>query len=121
MKYVECEGVEYPEFQAKGNAARYIMPIAMEYCEGVGVDVGFGKLGWKMPGAIAADLADDFNDLHADNLPNNLQYVFSSHCLEHLPNWVASLRYWHNRLVSGGCIFLYLPQVIFWHFKVRLA
>jgi predicted SAM-dependent methyltransferase len=39
-----------------------------------------------------------------------LDYVFSSHCLEHLYDWVTVLDYWTFKLKSGGTLFLYLPD-----------
>jgi predicted SAM-dependent methyltransferase len=41
---------------------------------------------------------------------DNLDYVFSSHCLEHLYDWVTVLDYWTAKLKSGGVLFLYLPD-----------
>ena len=37
-------------------------------------------------------------------------YVFSSHCLEHLPNYVEALLHWKSRIRPGGTLFLYLPH-----------
>lgn len=37
-------------------------------------------------------------------------YIFSSHCLEHLPNYVQTLDYWMDTLASKGTLFLYLPD-----------
>ncbi len=39
-----------------------------------------------------------------------VDYIFSSHCLEHVPDWVFTLDYWYDKLVSGGILFLYLPD-----------
>ena len=41
---------------------------------------------------------------------DSLDFVFSSHCLEHLKNWEKALKEWHRVLKSGGIIFLYLPH-----------
>ena len=47
----------------------------------------------------------------ANNLPEkDPDYIFSSHCLEHVPDWVSTMEYWHERLVNGGTLFLYLPD-----------
>ena len=40
----------------------------------------------------------------------DLDYIFSSHCLEHVDDWVGALDYWASRLKPGGVIFLYLPH-----------
>jgi SAM-dependent methyltransferase len=37
-------------------------------------------------------------------------YVFSSHCLEHLVDPVKALEHWKTRLKKGGVLFLYLPH-----------
>jgi hypothetical protein len=36
--------------------------------------------------------------------------VYSSHCLEHLEDWVKALDYWTSKLKVGGTLFLYLPH-----------
>lgn len=114
----------YPGYQATGNAARFIMPFAMEFCKGKGYDIGYGKLGWKLPGAIGVDINDKRDGIfHALTLPDinpydsfshakeeTADYIFSSHLLEHLPNWVDALNYWIPILKDGGVLFLYLPH-----------
>ena len=39
-----------------------------------------------------------------------VDYIFSSHCLEHINDWVATLNYWSTKIKEGGVIFLYLPD-----------
>jgi trans-aconitate methyltransferase len=68
------------------------------------------KQEWAFPGATPIDL--DFDDpWHADELPpTQVDYIFSSHCLEHVPDWAGTLLYWTERIKSGGTLFLYLPH-----------
>jgi predicted SAM-dependent methyltransferase len=100
---------EYPEFQSRGNASQFAIPYATHVCTGIGVDVGCNREDWKFPGAIAVDPV--INEFDALNFPyENLDYIFSSHCLEHLLNWVDVLDYWTSKLKSGGVLFLYLPD-----------
>lgn len=110
MITIEHEGNQYPQFQAEGNAAQFAMPFAKHFCKGEGLDIGCMKEEWAFPGAMAIDL--DFDDeWEAMNLPEKeYDYIFSSHCLEHLPDWVGALDYWYTRLKKGGCMFLYLPH-----------
>ena len=59
------------------------------------------------------------NGYDALNFPDNckdLDYIFSSHCLEHVDNWVGVLDYWTDRLKKGGVLFLYLPDYsqVYW-------
>ena len=104
------DGIHYPLFQSQGNAAQFAIPFAKHLCQGEGLDIGCMKKEWSFPGSHAIDL--DFDDpWEAMNLPDKkYDYIFSSHCLEHLPDWVGVLDYWRDHLKSGGCLFLYLPH-----------
>jgi hypothetical protein len=101
----------YPAFQAQGNAAQFAIPYAIQFCKGIGYDIGFCKEIWKLPGAIGIDIA--LNDGYdAMNLPQKeVDYIFSSHCLEHVDNWVTTLEYWISSIKKGGILFLYLPDM----------
>lgn len=108
----EYRGALYPEYLKHGNACQFIVPTALKFCEGNGLDIGAGK--WPLPGAYPVELKDGGD---AMNLPKGcFDYVFSSHCLEHLPNPVAALEHWKTRLRSGGVLFLYLPHpdMVYW-------
>lgn len=96
----------YPTYLKHGNACQFIAPAALKFCQGSGLDVGAGK--WPLPGAIPVDIKDGGD---AMELPHGqFDYVFSSHCLEHLPNPIAALEHWQSRLKTGGVMFLYLPH-----------
>lgn len=102
----EYKGAIYPEYIRNGNACRFILPMAEEFCRGEGLDVGAGK--WPLPGAIPVDLSNGGDALA---LPEaEYDYIFSSHCLEHLANPVAALEHWKSRIRPGGVLFLYLPH-----------
>lgn len=114
MDLIKFKKEVYPAFQASGNAARFIIPFAKEVCRGVGYDIGCGKLEWclsyHIQGAMCIDITID-KKYSATNLPNKkVDFVFSSHCLEHLYNWVEVLDYWKSKLKKGGILFLYLPD-----------
>lgn len=104
---IEHEGKFYHDFQATGFASRFAFPFAKEICKGDGLDVGCSRMEWKLPGAWGIDL--EFDDPYdAMNLPEGyFDYIFSSHCLEHLPDWVGVLDYWGTKT---NTIFLYLPH-----------
>lgn len=98
----------YPYFQSIGFAAQFAIPYAQHVCKGIGYDIGCNKLEWALPGAIPIDLTLGNDGLQ---LPEQrVDYIFSSHCLEHLPQWVDALDHWTSRLKSGGTLFLYLPH-----------
>ena len=106
---IEHNGIHYPTFQASGNAARFALPFAQQVCKGVGYDVGYCKKEWQLPGSIGIDIV---NGTDANDLPDNkVDYVFSSHCLEHVDHWVETLEHWISRLHDGGVLCLYLPDI----------
>lgn len=116
IEIVEYKGHKYPLFQTKGFASKYAFPFAEEVCKGVGYDIGCMKPEWSLPGSIPIDLS--FEDgYHATNLPDGeVDYIFSSHCLEHVNDWVRILDYWTTKIKSNGTLFLYLPDYsqVYW-------
>jgi SAM-dependent methyltransferase len=105
----EYEGVTYPSYLKRGNACSYIEPFARQFCRGKGLDIG-GYKNWVFPGARAVNitLGDGFE---AYCLPDGLNdYIFSSHTLEHLPDYVRALEIWRTCLRADGVLFLYLPH-----------
>jgi hypothetical protein len=109
MELINYKTKTYPKFQSEGNAAQFAIPYAKHFCIGTGIDVGCNREEWMFPGALPIDPV--INEYDALNFPyENLDYVFSSHCLEHLQNWVDVLDYWTSKIKSGGVLFLYLPD-----------
>jgi predicted SAM-dependent methyltransferase len=116
IEKITFKGHEYPKFQSIGNASQFAIPFAKHVCQGEGYDIGCMKTEWSFPGSIPIDIS--FNDGYdANNLPKkNVDYIFSSHCLEHLEDWVSVMDYWYDTLKVGGVLFLYLPDYsqIYW-------
>jgi len=93
-------GSEYPRFITEGFHAQYIFPIAQKVCKGTGLDIGCNREGWSFSGSIPIDNNTNYN---AYNLPDGtFDYIFSSHCLEHLDDYVKALGYWISKLKKGG-------------------
>lgn len=102
----EYRGKMYPAYLKRGNAMQFIAPIAAQFCKGRGLDMGAGA--WPLPGATPRDEKFGHN---LEEIPEReLDYIFSSHCLEHLDNAVRILEHWKVCLRSGGTLFLYLPH-----------
>ena len=102
----DYRGKTYPQYLREGNACRFVTPIALQFCQGKGLDVGAGK--WPLPGAQPVELKDGGD---AMDLPDgSFDFVFSSHCLEHLVNPVAAIEHWKSRIRLDGVLFLYLPH-----------
>jgi SAM-dependent methyltransferase len=103
-------GNQYPRFQSEGFAAQFAIPFALKICHGEGYDIGCNRPQWCLPGAYGIDPAIN-GTYDAMHLPDKqVDYIFSSHCLEHLDNWVDALDYWATKIRKGGVLFLYLPD-----------
>jgi SAM-dependent methyltransferase len=106
----------YPKFQSEGHASQFAIPFAKHLCKGKGYDIGCMRKEWAFPGSVPIDIS--FGDgYHANNLPEiGVDYIFSSHCLEHIPNWVDTMDYWYSVLKPSGVLFLYLPDYsqVYW-------
>ncbi len=111
------QGKFYSDYLTVGGAGCAIFGKARKFCHGKGIDVGAAF--WPLPGAIPVDMgrgrglgrsASDYDDV-------SLDYVFSSHCLEHIDDWEEALAEWVRKIRPGGIIFLYLPhpECAIWH------
>jgi len=120
-KTLDADGVVYygrfyPAHLMRGNAKRFIEKKALKWCKGYGIDVGAGK--WPLPGAIPVDKTRTEDAYHLDRFADeSLDFVFSSHCLEHLRFWRSALALWVSKLKIGGILFLYVPHpdMKLWH------
>lgn len=98
-----------------GDGLRYIYRLATKFCKGNGLDIGATQ--WKkesesLPGAIPVDLTIPGSGSATDlslYYGKNLDFVFSSHCLEHVSDPEAAVNEVLKVLKSGGIYFLYLP------------
>jgi hypothetical protein len=116
MKTITFKDKEYPHFQSEGNASQFAIPFAKHFCKGFGYDIGCNRSEWALPGAKPIDILFD-DEWDAYNLPEvYVDYIYSSHCLEHLPDWITALNYWTEKLTpanhrcESGILFLYLPH-----------
>lgn len=106
----EYNGVLYPDRLTKKNAMENIKAIALKYCEGGGLDIGAGRYPFHTARAIMDDKTE--NAYKLPSVPDNeLDYIFSSHCLEHLERPWEALDLWIRKLKRNGILFLYLPHI----------
>lgn len=117
---IEFNGQAYPRLQAEGYAMQYAIPFFRKFIEpgSAVLDIGCSKDEWKYPNAFPVDPA--FKTIYdAYYLPEGLwEAILSSHCLEHLRDWVTALDYWAQKLKQGGFLGLYLPNMDYqqyWH------
>jgi SAM-dependent methyltransferase len=111
------QGDFYPDYLTVGGAGHAIFREALKYCQGTGSDFGAGL--WPLPGAIPVDATrgPGLGKSIGDFADGSLDYVFSSHCLEHIEGWRPTLAEWIGKLKPGGILFLYLPHpsCAIWH------
>lgn len=103
-------------------AQPFIHQLVRAYCVGRGVEIGPGKLPYCDPrrttfvdkhpeardGMADPDLVADAIDLPTPSA--SLDYVFSSHVLEHAPDTIRALEEWLRVLKPAGVLFLVLPH-----------
>ena len=104
------KGEFYPDYLTVGGASHAIFREALKYCKGRGIDVGAGL--WPLPSATPVDVwrGPSLRSSVSDFQEASLDYVFSSHCLEHIQNYRQALAEWTSKLKPDGIIFLYLPH-----------
>jgi SAM-dependent methyltransferase len=110
-------------------ARAHLLPLDIQvhqlirrYCCGQGLEIGPGRHPYCKPkttkflekhpdsldGYPRPDIVADATDIP---LPNGeLDYVFSSHVLEHMPDTIRALNEWMRLLRPGGVLFLLLPH-----------
>jgi SAM-dependent methyltransferase len=102
----QYQGALYPDYLKRGNAMQFIAPTAAHFCKGSGLDLGAGR--WPLPGAQPVEITAGAD---CTILPEGeWDYIFSSHCLEHLTDPVTAIEHWRAHLRIGGVLFLYLPH-----------
>lgn len=100
--------LRYPEYLRRGNAALACKFHAAQFCKGRGLDVGASN--WCFPGARPINLTSSEDAYQIREESNSQDYLFSSHCLEHLTQWERALDEWLRVLKPGGILYLYLPH-----------
>jgi len=102
------EGLNKIAELTRGNAKQFIEQDALRWCKGKGVDVGAGR--WPLKGARQIDEGPEEDAYCIGEPDSSLDFVFSSHCLEHLDSPTLALKEWARILKPGGVLYLYLPH-----------
>lgn len=85
--------------------------VYRKYLSGVGLDIGYGKDLGFLPihsNAVGLDIGDgDYNGL---NVPPNMDFIFSSHMLEHTTGPSSYVREWFRKVKQDGYVFIVVPS-----------
>jgi SAM-dependent methyltransferase len=101
-----------------------------KYCRGAGIDIGCGDDPLKDE-AIYSLVKYDTSKMDASYIigdatgikefsDEQFDFVYSSHCLEHLQDYRVVLRNWFRILKSGGYLLLLLPHRDYYEGKKQL-
>jgi len=101
-------GLSKMDYLSNHDAKHPIEEDASNWCKGEGVDVGGGH--WPLKGAHSVDDRPEENAYMLTAKSGTLDYVFSSHCLEHLDRPKEALIEWIRALKKRGLLYLYLPH-----------
>lgn len=100
----------YPDYLTVGGNTFAIRRTALKYCKGIGLDIGASY--WPLTDSMPIDTESGPGIINKiEDVPDSSQdYVYSSHCLEHIEDWKAALDVWISKLQKEGILFLYLPH-----------
>ena len=100
----------------------FIETLVERYCIGKGLEIGPGKTPYGPKNRTISldkhtsnkdatprpDMVADASDIPIRDA--QFDFLISSHCLEHVPNTLLTLREWARVIRSGGTLFLILPH-----------
>ena len=79
------------------------------YLRGRGIDIGSGD-DPVLPDVRRFDVADGDANVITRHVDERFDFVFSSHCLEHMRDPRAALREWWQLVRPGGYLFFIVPE-----------
>jgi SAM-dependent methyltransferase len=108
---VEFDGQTYPPYLHDNNASQHIVEYAARYCPpGTrGLDIGGGANPYPYA-SCTLDVKQGQDIEKVKEFGHDLDYIFSSHMLEHLDDQPAFVYKAWEALKRGGTLFLYLPH-----------
>ena len=80
-----------------------------KYCQGKGIDIGCGKDPIS-DGCVCWEKADGDAQLMQGVEDDSFDWVYSSHCLEHIVDTTQALKNWWRILKPNGFLILLLPH-----------
>ena len=91
------------------KAKPYWGPVEREATRGVGIDIGCGP-DPVTPGARRFDLEHGDANVISRHVKEQFDFVYSSHCLEHMHNPDRAILEWWKLVKPGGCLFVLVPD-----------
>ena len=104
---------------AKAHDRRVREGFFERYCFGEGLDVGYGS-DLIVPGCSGWDLRNGDAQYLAGIEDESFDFVYSSHCLEHMYDVQISLKNWFRVVKKGGYLLLAIPHRDLYEKKTQL-
>jgi len=98
----------YPDYLKQGAMLEGVRYLAMKYCIGKGLDIGAGQ--WPFNKSRPIEEKRKENAYCLNEPDESIDYIFSSHLLEHLDKPEQAIQEWARVLIPGGVLFMYLPH-----------
>lgn len=102
----------YPDFKGetyKTRKRREREGFFDKYCQGEGLDIGYGG-DLVVPGCSGWDLENGDAQYLASIEDESFDFVYSSHCLEHMTNVRTALKNWFRVVRRGGYLIIAVPH-----------
>jgi SAM-dependent methyltransferase len=98
-----------PAETSKAHARRLREGFFEKYCKGEGLDIGYGG-DLIVPHAKGWDIEHGDAQYLRGQRDGSLDFVYSSHTLEHVDDPAVALKNWWRVLKPGGYLMVYIPH-----------
>jgi len=98
-----------PEETSKARSRREREGFFEEYCQGSGIDIGYGG-DLVVEGAFGWDLEHGDAQFMESAKDNTFDFVYSSHLLEHMQYLDKALLNWYRITKEGGYLIIFVPH-----------
>ena len=104
---------------SKAHARREREGFFEKYCQGEGLDIGYGA-DLIVPGCSGWDIRNGDAQYMKGVEDESFDYVYSSHCLEHVTDVRVALKNWFRLVRKGGFLIITVPHRNLYEKKRRL-
>ena len=91
------------------KSKQYWGPVEREATRGQGIDIGCGP-DPVLPGVRRFDLEDGDANFASRHVQEQFDFVYSSHCLEHMHDPRATILDWWKMVRPGGYLYILVPD-----------
>lgn len=116
--------MKYGPETEKAHKRRLSESFYSKYCTGQGLDIGFaGAVDGAQPIWNAIGVDKDYPGYDGNILPftnESQDFVYSSHCLEHIDTWQQAISEWYRVIKLGGYLIITVPHKFLYEKKASI-